>query len=71
MDFDDAQVRDGLSPFGFSPFGFSPFGFSPFGRGDARIRLVTEADEHLLRGQHEPLRVLVPVLIGSQPGSEA
>ncbi|MCW3817722.1 hypothetical protein ONA91_25035 [Micromonospora sp. DR5-3] len=37
--------------------------FSPFGRRDPRVRHITAADERLLRGQPEPLRVLVPVRI--------
>jgi hypothetical protein len=37
--------------------------FSPFGRGDPRILSITEADERLLAGEPQPLRILVPVLI--------
>jgi hypothetical protein len=37
--------------------------FSPFGRGDARVRNLTRADERLLAGEPQPLRILVPVLI--------
>lgn len=37
--------------------------FSPFGRGDVRVRALTSADERLLAGEPEPLRILVPVLI--------
>ena len=37
--------------------------FTPFGRRDPRVRRITAADELLLRGQPEPLRVLVPVRI--------
>jgi hypothetical protein len=37
--------------------------FSPFGRGDPRILGITEADERLLAGEPQPLRILVPVLI--------
>jgi hypothetical protein len=37
--------------------------FSPFGRGDPRILSITEADELLLAGEPQPLRILVPVLI--------
>jgi hypothetical protein len=38
--------------------------FSPFGRSDARARSLTVADERLLAGEPQPLRILVPVLIG-------
>jgi len=37
--------------------------FSPFGRGDPRVLSLTRADEHLLAGEPQPLRILVPVLI--------
>jgi hypothetical protein len=37
--------------------------FSPFGRGDPRVLSLTPADESLLAGQPQPLRILVPVLI--------
>jgi hypothetical protein len=37
--------------------------FTPFGRRETRTRLLTTADERLLAGRPEPLRVLVPVLI--------
>lgn len=37
--------------------------FSPFGRGDPRILSLTAADERLLAGKPQPLRVLVPVMI--------
>jgi hypothetical protein len=37
--------------------------FSPFGREDVRVRTLTRADEHLLAGMPQPLRILVPVLI--------
>src|ERR1039457_7264590 len=37
--------------------------FSPFGRGDPRILSLTQADELLLAGEPQPLRILVPVLI--------
>ncbi len=37
--------------------------FRPFGRGDARVRNLTRADERLLAGEPQPLRILVPVLI--------
>jgi hypothetical protein len=37
--------------------------FSPFGRGDARVRSLTRADERLLAGEPQSLRILVPVLI--------
>jgi hypothetical protein len=40
-----------------------PDTFSPFGRGDARVRSLAAADEHLLSGAPQPLRILVPVLI--------
>lgn len=38
-------------------------GFSPFGRGDNRTTSVTSADTHLLAGEPQPLRILVPVTI--------
>ncbi len=38
-------------------------GFSPFGRDDARARSLAAADERLLAGEPQPLRILVPVLI--------
>jgi len=37
--------------------------FSPFGRGDPRVLSLTPADERLLAGEPQPLRILVPVLI--------
>jgi len=37
--------------------------FTPFGRGDVRVRDLTRADERLLAGEPQPLRILVPVLI--------
>jgi hypothetical protein len=40
-----------------------PQAFSPFGRGDPRALSLTAADERLLAGKPEPLRVLVPVTI--------
>jgi hypothetical protein len=38
-------------------------GFSPFGRGDARTRSITADDVHLLAGEAQSLRILVPVTI--------
>lgn len=38
-------------------------GFSPFGRGDTRTTSITAADTHLLAGEPQPLRILVPVTI--------
>jgi hypothetical protein len=40
-----------------------PQAFSPFGRGDSRALSLTAADQRLLAGQPQPLRVLVPVTI--------
>jgi hypothetical protein len=37
--------------------------FSPFGRGNVHVRNLTDADERLLAGEPQPLRILVPVLI--------
>jgi hypothetical protein len=37
--------------------------FSPFGRGDVRVRSLTGADERLLAGEPQPVRILVPVMI--------
>jgi hypothetical protein len=38
-------------------------GFSPFGRSDARARSITADDVHLLAGEPQALRILVPVTI--------
>lgn len=37
--------------------------FNPFGRSDTRVRNLTQADERLLAGEPQRLRILVPVLI--------
>jgi hypothetical protein len=37
--------------------------FTPFGRGDARVRNINQADQRLLSGTPEPLRILVPIQI--------
>ena len=37
--------------------------FSPFGRSDPRVLSLTPADERMLAGEPQPLRILVPVLI--------
>ncbi|HYB17272.1 MAG TPA: hypothetical protein VEF71_17605 [Streptosporangiaceae bacterium] len=37
--------------------------FTPFGRNDPRVLSLTKADERLLAGEPQPLRILVPVLI--------
>ncbi|XVU21129.1 hypothetical protein ACQPZJ_28095 [Actinoplanes sp. CA-054009] len=38
-------------------------GFTPFGRGDKRALAITAEDERLLKGDPQPLRVLVPVTV--------
>jgi hypothetical protein len=38
-------------------------GFSPFGRSDTRTRSITADDVHLLTGEPQSLRILVPVTI--------
>jgi hypothetical protein len=48
IDIDDAPEADG---------------FSPFGRGEARTRIITADDAHLLTGEPQPLRIIVPVTI--------
>jgi hypothetical protein len=59
-----SAVVEALPAIGIDNFQ-APIDFSPFGRRDPRVRRITAADERLVRGQPEPLRVLVPVLIES------